>query len=231
MPISGTTSTRDDGSAKQPKRPSGERKSWRAGITIIAILGLIGGGIAVWESVEYRFIPKRFGVVIPGEIYRSGQISRWMFEPTVKKYGIDTVIDLNGVAKNDLNQQAEIASYETLDLNHYRIKLHGNGTGEVENYIEAIATLAKAHRNGETVLVHCHAGTQRTGSVLAAYQILVLGASPEAMYAKLQEYGWDPDSDQVLLHYLNGNMQRVAEALVERGIIESVPDPLPVVGP
>ena len=195
------------------------------------MLALIGGGIGVWESVKYRFIPKRFGVVIPGEIYRSGQISRWMFEPTVKKYGIDTVIDLNGVAQNDLNQQAEIASYETMDLNHYRIKLHGNGTGAVDNYIEAVATLARAHRNGETVLVHCHAGTQRTGSVVATYRVLVLNQPTEDAYAELQRYGWDPESDQVLLHYLNGHLRQVAEALVERGIIESVPDPIPVVGP
>lgn len=203
------------------------RQGW---ITIVALVALVGVGIGVYDAVKYRFIPKRFGTVIPGEIYRSGQISRWMFEPTVKKYGIETVIDLNGIAKNDLDQQAEIASYETMNLNHYRFKLNGNGTGDVDHYIEAVATLAKSHRAGETVLVHCHAGTQRTGSVLSMYRLLVLGAEPHSAYVALMAYGWDPDSDQILLQYMNGHMREVAEALVSRGIIEEVPEPLPLVG-
>lgn len=204
----------------------------RRGWTIcLAIVGIVLGGIFIWDTFKYRYIPKRFGTVIPGEIYRSGQISKWMFEPTIQKYGIDTVIDLNGIAKDDQHQQAEIASYETLNLNHHRHILAGNGTGMVENYVDALETMAKAHRNGETILVHCAAGAQRTGSVTAAYRVLVLGDPPQKAYEELQQYGWDPDSDQVLLQYLNGNMQFVAESLVERGVIERVPDPLPVVGP
>lgn len=206
-------------------------KTRRGWVTFLVIVGIVLGGIFIWDSVKYRFIPKRFGTVIPGEIYRSGQISQWMFEPTIKKYGIDTVIDLNGIAPDDPHQRAEIAFYETLHLNHHRCTLQGNGTGIVENYIDAIETLAKAHRNGETVLVHCAAGTQRTGSVTAAYRVLVLGESPQKAYEELQEYGWDPSTDQILLQYLNGNMQFVAESLVKRGVIDRVPNPLPVVGP
>lgn len=203
----------------------------RAWISVIVAVLIVGAGIAVWDAVKYRFIPKRFGTVIPGEIYRSGQISRWQFAPTVERYGIDAVIDLNGVAPEDADQAAEIASYEPLGIENHRFKLHGNGTGIVENYVRAIETLARCHREGKTVLVHCHAGAQRTGSVVAAYRVLVLGESPQVAYRELLEYGWDPDSDQVLLLYLNGNMRHVAGELVARGVIDRVPDPIPVVGP
>ncbi len=192
---------------------------------------LVGGGIGVWDAVKYRFIPKRFGVVVPGEIFRSGQISHHQFAPTIQKHGIDVVIDLNGIEPTDVDQAAEIAAYEEFDIENYRFKLEGNGTGIVENYVNAIAKLATCHREGKSVLVHCHAGTQRTGSVIAAYRVLVLGESPQVAFAELAQYGWDADTDQVLLLYLNGHMRHVAEELVRRGIIANVPDPIPVVGP
>ena len=200
-------------------------------VIVLAALLAVGAGIGIWDAVKYRFIPKRFGEVLAGSVYRSGQISRWQFAPTVAKHGIDVVIDLNGIEPGDEDQQAEIAAYERLGLENFRFPLSGNGTGVVENYVAAIATLAERHAAGKTVLVHCHAGTQRTGSVVAAFRVLVLGQDPHDAYEELLKYGWNPDKDQVLLQYLNGNMRHVAEQLVERGVISQVPDPLPVVGP
>jgi len=207
------------------------RPAWRTWAAMIAAIAAIGAGIAAWDAVKYRFIPKRFGVVVPGEIYRSGQISQYQFAPTIRKHDIDVVIDLNGVDPADVDQAAEIAAYDELGIEHHRFKLEGNGTGVVDNYVSAIATLAECHRAGKSVLVHCHAGTQRTGSVIAAYRVLVLGDSPQTAYGELAQYGWNADSDQVLLLYLNGHMRHVAEQLFARGIISRVPDPIPVVGP
>lgn len=198
---------------------------------LLACFTIVGGGIGAWEAVKYRFIPKRFGVVVPGEVYRSGQMSKWQFVPTIKENGIDVVIDLNGVVPADEHQAAEIAAYETLDIENYRFKLHGNGTGDVDTYVEAIAKMAECHRDGKSFLVHCHAGTQRTGSVVAAFRVLVLGQPPQEAYAELSRYGWEADEDQELLTYLNKNLPRVAEGLVARGLIDKVPEPFPVVGP
>jgi protein-tyrosine phosphatase len=200
-------------------------------VALAAGLTAVGAGIGVWDAVKYRFIPKRFGVVVPGEVYRSGQISRWQFEPTVRKYDIDAVIDLNGIDPADPDQAAEIASYERTGVEHHRFQLRGDGTGSVENYVEAVATLAECRRDGKTVLVHCHAGTQRTGSVVAAYRVLVLGQSPREAYAELSRYGWNAKTDGVLLEYLNTNLRQVAEELARRGLVGRVPDPFPVVGP
>ena len=217
-----------DGAEAAP--PSARRPLTTWAIVVAAVLA-VGAGIGLWDAVKYRFLPKRFGEVVAGSVYRSGQISRWQFAPTVAKHDIDAVIDLNGIEPGDADQQAEIAAYDRLGLEHYRFPLSGNGTGVVDNYVAAIATLAERHAAGKTVLVHCHAGTQRTGSVVAAFRVLVLGQDPHDAYEELLKYGWNPETDQVLLQYLNGNMRHVAERLVERGVIARVPDPLPVVGP
>lgn len=221
----------EDASVRRPDLAAGRRKVLAAWFALLGAVAVAGSGVGVWEAVKYRLIPKRFGVVVPGEVYRSGQISKWQFGPTVEEHGIEVVIDLNGVDPADEHQAAEITAYDRLGLEHYRFKLEGNGTGDVTNYVEAIATLARCHNEGKPVLVHCHAGTQRTGSVVAAYRVLVLGQSPRDAYAELARYGWNAETDQILLTYLNGNLRRVAEELARRGLIERVPEPLPVVGP
>ena len=210
--------------------PAG-RRPVRAWVVVVAAVVAVAAGVGIWDAVKYRFIPKRFGEVVPGAVYRSGQISHWQFEPTVAKHRIEVVIDLNGVAPDDPEQRAEIAAYDRLGLENHRFPLSGNGTGIVDNYVAAVATLAECHAAGKSVLVHCSAGTQRTGSVVAAFRVLVLGQDPREAYEELAKYGWDPETDQVLLQYLNGNMRHVAERLVERSVIARVPDPLPVVGP
>jgi hypothetical protein len=47
--------------------------------------------------------------------------------------------------------------------------------------------------------------------VVAAYRVLVLGQSPRDAYGELARYGWNAETDQVLLTYLNSNLPRVAE--------------------
>lgn len=199
---------------------------WGVVVVLVVALGALG-----WDAVKYRFIPKRFGVVVPGEVYRSGQMSKWQFVPTVQKNDIDVVIDLNGVDPADEHQAAEIAAYRDHEIENYRFQLMGNGTGRVETYVDAVAQLAECYRDGKSVLVHCHAGTQRTGSVVAAFRVLVLKESPQEAYAELARYGWDVDTDQILLTYLNENLPQVAQELANRGLIEAVPAPFPVVGP
>ena len=212
----------------EPATTRSPRVRWA---TLVAVIVAVGLGIWTWDTVKYRFIPKRFGVVVPGELYRSGQLSKWQFEPTVRAHQIAAVMDLNGVDPADEHQAAEIASAKALGLAHYRFPLSGDGTGSVKTYVTAIETLARLQRQGKPVLVHCHAGAQRTGSVIAAYRVLVLGQDPHEAYAELGRYGWNAEQDQAMLMYLNGNLRHVAEQLVADGVIAAVPNPIPVVGP
>ncbi|GAG13072.1 unnamed protein product, partial [marine sediment metagenome] len=87
--------------------------------------------------------------------------------------------------------------------------------------------LARAEREDTPALVHCAAGSRRTGGVVAAYQVLVQGLPTASAYAELDRFGSRPVPQSPLLGYLNENMAELASLLVERGVIEQVPSPLP----
>ncbi|VAX36441.1 hypothetical protein MNBD_PLANCTO02-479 [hydrothermal vent metagenome] len=200
--------------------------------SLLVVILLIATGATLWQTtLKHRFIAKKFGVVVPGKVYRSGQISEWMLEPTLKKYKIQVVIDLNGRDEADPHQTAEIATVKKLGIEHYRFQLAGDGTGNIQDYANAIEIIDQCTKEEKPVLVHCAAGAQRTGGVVATYRMLVLKESPESAYAELPKYGWKLRKNKILLTYVNEHMQELAELLVNKGVIKKVPQPLPVLGP
>lgn len=212
-------------------RSTSHSKLRRGRFLIIGLL-IVVAAVLVWEEVlKYRFIPKRWGVVVPGKIYRSGQVSKWLIEDMLTKHGIRVVIDLNGIEPNDVHQKTEIEVINRLGLEHFRFALRGNGTGDICNYAKAIQVLVECEREGKPVLVHCAAGAQRTGGVVAAYRVLVKKEPPKKAYAELMRYGWKPHKDTILLAYLNSHMAELAAMLVEKRVLDRVPDRLPVIGP
>ncbi|HMN94962.1 MAG TPA: tyrosine-protein phosphatase [Phycisphaerales bacterium] len=214
------------------------RRTW---IVVGAIVGIVGGGIWLWEDVlEDRLIPKRWGVVDApadaaaaataadgpgaGAIFRSGQLHPALVERTLATHGVTVVVDLDDEETASADAQAEAMA--RLGIEHALFPLIGDGTGEIEQYAQAIARMVAARQAGETVLVHCSAGTYRTGGVVAMYRVLVEGASVEEARAEMIRYNWKP-KNPTLPRYLNANMRTLAERLVELGVLERVPDPLP----
>ena len=200
----------------------------RPWIIAAIVLLLIGGGVAADEIADRYFIVRNWGVVEEGGLYRSGQISRHLIKDTLADHGIDLIVFLSIDKPNRPDVQAEQQAAGELNIPRKLYDLHGDGTGEITLYADAIAEVAKARRDGKQVLVHCHAGAQRTGVFVAAYRMLVTGATPEQAKEELFDGGHDPDSNPNLIPYLTGNMRRLAELLVERGVIERVPEPLPM---
>jgi len=199
---------------------------------ITGLLGalVLGGSVLVWKVyLEDRLIPKRWGVVEPGQIYRSGQLHGSLIEETLRENGIDVIISFRGSMDGDARKEAEVA--RALGIERITLPLGGDGTGNLAHYATAIERMVGAEKEGKATLVHCAAGTQRTGGVIAAYRVLVQGKSPGFAYAEMQQYDWDPVDDVVLVRYLNKNMGRLAQMLVERNVLDRVPDPLPVLGP
>lgn len=193
-----------------------------AGFVLVAAIaaGWFGGG-------KYFFIAKRFGVVIPGQLYRSGQISKWVQEDQWNAYGIRAVIDLNGIEPTDLDQKHEIERTKELGLEHRRFPLRGDGTGDVVRYADAIEAIVKFQKSNVPVLVHCSAGAQRTGGVVATYRVLVQGWSTDDALDEMQVYTFRPKRDVRLIPYLNANIGELAALLKERGVISEIPSPLP----
>jgi protein tyrosine phosphatase (PTP) superfamily phosphohydrolase (DUF442 family) len=129
------------------------------------------------------------------------------------------------------SHRAEKGAIEELGIELHHFPMRGNGTGKVSRLADAIAQVAEAQRSGKTVLVHCAAGSRRSAAVVSMYQLLVEGRPVEDAYRELDRFGKRPVADSALLPYLNENMAELAELLVERGVIERVPDPLPLLRP
>ncbi|QDU71925.1 protein-tyrosine phosphatase family protein [Mucisphaera calidilacus] len=202
-------------------------RHWKRALVVALI---VVTGVLVWDVVlKDRLIAKRLGEVVPGEVYRSGQISEHLIESVLAGRGIDVVIDFTGI-RNGPNpeQAAETAAIARLGVEGHRFPLAGDGTGDPESYVRALVVLREAMAEGQQVLMHCAAGSQRTGAAVGFYRLFYEGWTPEQVIEELKRYDWSPSKDQILLAYMNEHMRLVASRLVEEGVLEAVPDPLPV---
>lgn len=195
-------------------------------ILFAALLLAIVLGVLWKELFHYRVFPKRFGVVEPGLIYRSGQIHPDLIADVLQDNNIQVVVDLQYFEEKP-GILAEQAAIDDLGLTRFRFPLDGNGTGDIESYVSAITALSESVSRGEAVLVHCAAGTQRTGGVIASYRTLVQGVPAEVAVAEMEKYKWDRVDDRILLEYLDEHIGVLAARLVETGVLSEVPETLP----
>ncbi len=210
------------------------RRRWLWPVVLVALA--LGGAIWIWEEVlEDRIVPKRWGVVVPEQVYRSGQLHPALVGRTLECHEIDLVvslIDLNAASEDDLAaDEAERQTCEALGIERRVYPLQGDGTGDIGNYAGAIASIVEGTRRGERVLVHCAAGSQRTGGVVACFRVLVQGWEPQRALEEMARYDWEPDEDMIVLDHLNAHMHELVAKLVEMGVLEAAPDPLPRLAP
>ena len=190
---------------------------------------LLGGAVWFWDGVaKDRLIPKRWAAVEGHSIYRSGQLSASLVKRTLARRGIKVIVALTFEDPQDKDQAAEVKAASELGIELLRFPLRGDGTGDVNNYAGALAALIQAERQGKPVLVHCAAGAQRTGGTIAFYQLLVDKKPPADVIQELKHHGWNPKRNPNLLPYLNENLGKIATTLHNRGLLDEIPDPLPV---
>ncbi len=198
-------------------------------LTVLGCVAIACVGFALWSYVlRDRLIVKRWGTVVPGTIFRSGQISQFLIGPTLQEHGIRHIICMTSPDAKDLAQQMELRVAKEMGIEHVFLPLNGRGLGKVEHFTKAVRKVAESARDREPVLIHCHAGTQRTGGVVAAYRLLIEKRSPEFVIDELQQYGWNPRRDRVLVDYVNAHLEEAATELVAAGCLDQVPQPLPV---
>jgi len=193
-------------------------------LTILLTVALIASSILIWEKVlKNRLIPKRWAVVKKHRIYRSGRIAARLVRRTLASHKIKVIVDLTGNNPRNPSQVAEKAAAAQLGIELQRFTLRGSGTGDVNLYAEAVAAVILAEKQGRPVLIHCAAGVQRTGGVIAFYRLLVDKIPPEMVLAELMKNGFNPKRNRKLLPYINKNFLRVATILHEKGLIEKIP--------
>lgn len=109
-----------------------------------------------------------FDAVIPGEVYRSAQLSGEELKVVAGEHDIRSVVNLRPVRKDGSDWYAEeIAAARELGIDHYTIGMSQTAP-RVDNILALRTLLDEVER---PVLVHCASGVDRTG--LASVMILL----------------------------------------------------------
>ena len=115
---------------------------------------------------------------VTDNLYRSAQPSAEGMR-NAEKLGIKTVLNLRG-----LHSDEDLAQGTNLNLT--RIKINTWAMNE-DNILEGLRIILQADG---PVLVHCQHGADRTGTLLAAYRMVVQGWSREAAIKEMLEGGY-----------------------------------------
>ena len=209
------------------------RHLWRKILPrVVLSIFLVGGGIYLFdEYIKWNLFPKRWGVVEEASIFRSGQLSPTQIRKQIQKHDINVIVSLVSPLPGDSAYEAEKKAVKDHGVEQYVYPLRGNGTGDIKQYAAAIAKIHESVQANKTVLVHCAAGTQRTGGVVASYRILVQGKSVDQAVQEMKRYGWRQTKNPALVPYINEHMSELAGLLIKNGVLERPPDPLPVLSP
>lgn len=197
-------------------------------LLLFGMVALASTSVWVWKGVlEHHLLLKRYGIVEQGKIYRSGQISSNLIEKFLERRDIKVIVDLTTDDANNTDQKGEAQAAAELGIEIVKLPLGGNGTGDINHYAQAIIAIVQAGRQSKPVLVHCVAGTQRTGGVIACYRLLVQKKDPALVLDEMKRYGFRPKSNPALLPYINGNMAELSLLLKQAAVIDEIPNPLP----
>lgn len=179
-------------------------------------------GVCAWAWFGFlrdRVVAKRFGEVTPS-VFRSGQMSEHVVGATLERKGIRRIVDLT---EPDYLPPGKVREYEVAKERQIDVlcfPLVGDGTGNVSVYTDAVAALIEADRSGEPTLVHCAAGTHRTGGVVAAFRMLYQGWTPEAALAEAERYDWHAVKDAEMAQYLARHIDEIRAGLIARGVLQ-----------
>lgn len=159
---------------------------------LLVLLGVTGPAAFAWrQSGQMR----NFHVVSDGVLYRSGQMSLAGLKRAVHDYGIRTVVSLRE-AHNPNDAPPDLAEEEFCrkeDLYYYRIPqarwYAPDGPAPAEAGVRTFRAIM-ANPENYPVLVHCFAGTHRTGAYCAVYRMEQQHWSNAKAIAEMKTYGY-----------------------------------------
>lgn len=143
---------------------------WFRRILIAILIIFISPVIYVIDAIHRA----NFGVVVEGEAYRSGQMNAEQLAQVIRKYRIQSIINLRGTNTSEWYQD-EVKLTAKLNVRHYDFALSANREVSVDEMDIIIKTLRAAPK---PVLIHCKAGADRSGLVSALYELALEGQPP-----------------------------------------------------
>jgi len=156
--------------------------------------------VTVVKEGRHFIFPKRFFEVVPGRIYRSGYLEQGPLRRVIDQHGLKTVLALLNDEPEDPDQQRENRILAEKGVKLIRIGMPGNGLADFDLLDQAATMLADASTH--PVLVHCSAGVNRTGAVVAAWRMKYCGWDPDRAIDEAQRCGWSPWKNPELRDHL-----------------------------
>ncbi len=111
-----------------------------------------------------------------------------------------------------------------LGVRRFRFHLKGNGTGNPNFYVQALRLTTDAR--ALPILIHCHAGAQRTGACIILYRHIVQERTMREAVEEALRHGVRPNRDWHMLAYIADFAPRIARAFEKGAPVEGF-DPIP----
>ena len=192
-------------------------------LLLLISLGLLAGGVSIaWRKViRDQVIPKNFGVVEAGKLYRAGGLTESTMRDVVAEHKIRTIVDLGAFDHEPQREAGMQKLADELNVNRHVFRLKGDATGNPNDYVAALRYMTDPAN--QPVLVMCSAGAQRTGAAVILYRCLTENRTIQQAYPDSFNYRHDPGKDWVMLAYLADWNDDIQQAYHSGGWIDSQP--------
>jgi len=142
-------------------------------LRILTALAVLIGALLAYTGYTI-FYNANFRTIVSGEAYRSGQMDAAQLSRVIQEYGVKSIINLRGTDAPAL-YQGERETAKRLGVQHHDFSLSATNEITVSQMDDVIRTLREAPK---PVLIHCQAGSDRTGLVAALYCLTLKGETP-----------------------------------------------------
>jgi protein tyrosine/serine phosphatase len=149
-------------------------RAWLAALIFVAVFA--GGALAAVH------LDNNFHAIVAGEAYRSGQPSPDQIKAYREKFHIASIINLRGAQPGSGWYDAEVRAANELGIQHLDFAMSARKALTPERSRALIAMMKSA---AKPVLIHCQAGSDRTGLAAALYMAAVAGIDEETSEAQL----------------------------------------------
>ncbi len=134
---------------------------------------LLGGGLVAALLLGIELSNSLFGdhlhVVVPGQVYRSGQPTRRFVREVVGKYGIRTILNLRGTCEQADWYLVEARATAEFNLSQEDIAFSAGHLPPVNELRRLVEVL---DRSAPPILIHCFRGVDRTGMASTVARLL-----------------------------------------------------------
>lgn len=130
------------------------------------VLALLSAVLILGVYLGALQLSGNFHTVVPGELYRSGQLSPQRLARYVRRYGIETVVNLRGPNRGRKWYDDEVAETARLQVGHVDFRMTAGSDFSVAQAREVIRILKTAPK---PILIHCQGGADRSGLIAGIY--------------------------------------------------------------